>query len=76
MIVKLLTEQHLEFLRLKGGCTGSSTFVKMLLCWKSHAMAQFCCCDYNLIPVDPTLLYMYDTLSVFFYRTHTNGHYC
>ena len=23
MIVKLLTEQHLEFLRLKGGCRGS-----------------------------------------------------
>ena len=30
MIVKLLTEQHLEFLSLKGGCTGSSesTLVK------------------------------------------------
>ena len=24
MIVKLLTEHHLEFLRLKGGCRGSS----------------------------------------------------
>ena len=24
MIVKLLTEQHLEFLSLKGGCGGSS----------------------------------------------------
>ena len=32
MIVKLLTEQHLEFLSLKGGCRGSSesTLVKML----------------------------------------------
>ena len=31
MIVKLLTEHHLEFLSLKGGCTGSSesTHVKM-----------------------------------------------
>ena len=31
MSVKVLTEQHLEFLRLKGGCTGSSesTLVKM-----------------------------------------------
>ena len=30
MIVKLLTERHLEFLSLKGGCTGSpeSTLVK------------------------------------------------
>ena len=31
MIVKLLTEHHLEFLSLKGGCRGSSesTLVKM-----------------------------------------------
>ena len=43
MIVKLLTEHHLEFLRLKGGCRGSSesTLVKMSNCWKSHALAQF-----------------------------------
>ena len=42
MIVKLLTEHHLEFLRLKGGCRGSSesTHVKMSHCWKSHALAQ------------------------------------
>ena len=42
MIVKLLTENHLEFLSLKGGCRGSSesTHVKMPYCWKSHAMAQ------------------------------------
>ena len=41
MIVKLLTEYHLEFLSLKGGCTGSteSTLVKMSNCWKSHATA-------------------------------------
>ena len=43
MIVKLLTEHHLEFLNLKGGCRGSSesTLVKMSNCWKSHAAAQF-----------------------------------
>ena len=42
MIVKLLTEQHLEFLSLKGGCRGSSksTLVKMSNCWKSHAAAH------------------------------------
>ena len=42
MIVKLLTEHHLEFLILKGGCRGSSEpiLVKMSNCWKSHAMAQ------------------------------------
>ena len=42
MSVKLLTEQHLEFLRLIGGCTGSyeSTLVKMPHCWKSHVGAN------------------------------------
>ena len=42
MIVKLLTEHHLEFLSLKGGCRGSSEsiHVKMPHCWKSHALAQ------------------------------------
>ena len=42
MNVKLLTEHHLEFLSLKGGCTGSSesTLVKMPNCWKSQALAQ------------------------------------
>ena len=42
MSVKLLTEHHLEFLSLKGGCTGisESTFVKMPHCWKSHVAAQ------------------------------------
>ena len=42
MSVKLLAEHHLEFLSLKGGCTGSSesTFVKMPHCWKSHVTAQ------------------------------------
>ena len=42
MSVKLLTEQHLEFLSLKGGCTGSSESarVKMPHCWKSHVTAN------------------------------------
>ena len=42
MTVKLLTEQHLEFPSLKGGCTSSyeSTPVKMPHCWKSHVAAQ------------------------------------
>ena len=51
MTVKLLTLHHLEFLCLKGGCTGSSesTLVKMPHCWKSHDMALniatylYCC---------------------------------
>ena len=42
MIVKLLTEHHLECLSLKGGCRGSSesTHAKMPHCWKSHALAN------------------------------------
>ena len=42
MIVKLLTEHHLEFLSVKGGCRGSSesTLVKMLHCWKSQVTAH------------------------------------
>ena len=42
MTVKLLTEQHLELLSLKRGCTGSSdsTLVKMPYCWKSHVAAH------------------------------------
>ena len=39
MIVKLLTEHHLEFLSLKG--SPESTLVKMSNCWKSHAVTQF-----------------------------------
>ena len=42
MSVKLLTEHHLEFLSLPGGCTGLSvsTLVKIPHCWKSHVAAQ------------------------------------
>ena len=42
MIIKLLTEHHLEFLSLKGGCGDSSesTHVKMPHCWKTHALAH------------------------------------
>ena len=42
MTVKLLTEHHLEFLSLKGGCTGlsESTLVKMPHCWNSHGATR------------------------------------
>ena len=42
MIVKLLTELHLEFLSLTEGCRGlsESTLVKIPHCWKSHAAAH------------------------------------
>ena len=40
MTVKLLNEHHLEFLSLKGGCTGSSEsiHVKVPHCWKPHSI--------------------------------------
>ena len=43
MAVMLLTEQDLEFLSLKGGCTGLSESIlfKIPHCWKSRAAAQF-----------------------------------
>ena len=46
MLVKLLTEHHLEFLSLKGLCKGSyeSTLVKILHCLKSHSVAQMGYC--------------------------------
>ena len=42
MIVKLLTEQHLELLSLIGGCRGSSESTHFIIsnCWKSHAAAH------------------------------------
>ena len=51
MNVKQLTEHLLEFLSLKGGCTGSSesTLVKMPHCWKSHVTAHFRITVFNLI---------------------------
>ena len=39
MSVKLLIEHRLEFVSLKGGCTGSSKCHHD--CWKSHVAAQF-----------------------------------
>ena len=57
MTVKLLTEQHLEFLCLTGGCTGlpESALVKIPRCWKSHVTAK--------------LLFVLDTLNVLKFRT-------
>ena len=51
MSVKLLTEQHSEFLSVKGGCTGSpeSTLVKMPHCVKSHVTEGRDMCMYIVI---------------------------
>ena len=53
MTVKLLTEQHLEFLSLNGDCTGRSvcTLVEMPHCWKSHVAAQLFLTVHHAVPV-------------------------
>ena len=42
MSVQLLSEHYLEFLSLKGGCTGSSEFALVIMpqCWKFHVAAH------------------------------------
>ena len=42
MSVRPLTEHSLEFLSVKGGCTGlsESTLVKMSHCWKSRHVSN------------------------------------
>ena len=61
MIVKLLTEHHLEFVSLKGGCRGSSesTHAKLPHCWKSHC--QFIIVMFNI----PMMLFRRDLSFVF-----------
>ena len=64
MTGKLLTEQNLEFLSLKGGCTGSSEsiYVKMPHCWKSRVMAHFCLfivCNYSIVCLGVRAWYWY-----------------
>ena len=51
MTVKILSEQHLEFLSLKGGCRGlsESTLIKMPHCWKSHVTARL---SYHRVIID------------------------
>ena len=50
MTVKLLTQHHLKFLSLKGGCTSlyESTLVKMPHCWKSHVAAHMFPCAFPI----------------------------
>ena len=64
MSVKLLIEQHFEFLSLTGGCTGSSesTLVKMPHCWKSNVMAHFANCDLMSSAVCCLLLLLFKCL--------------
>ena len=58
MSVQLLNEHRCEFLRLKGGYTGSSEspLVKMPHCWKSHFAAQLCLAAQKNCLIEMTLL--------------------
>ena len=65
MIVKLLTEHHLEFLCLTGGCGGwsESTLVKMSNCWKSQSTAQMlildsCMCMFEMDMIPMKLVHL------------------
>ena len=75
MIVKLLTEHHLEFLSLKGGRTGSSecTLVKMPHCWKSHVMAQLYFSSVQNRTVSYTNSNTRDILRLFYIRKFTKS---
>ena len=75
MIFKLLTEHHLEFLSLKGGCRGSSesTLVKRPHFWKSHAVAHISlpnicseCTDHFHCPLNSVyyLLRLFNSFSI------------
>ena len=57
MSVKLLTEHRLEFVSLKGDCTGSSesTLVKMPHCWKSQVAANLWYIGFETIGTPETL---------------------
>ena len=52
MSIKLLTEQYLEFLSLKGSCTCSSesTLVKMPHSWKSRVTAEISPLEHCAVP--------------------------
>ena len=64
MTVNLLTEHHLEFLGIKGGCTGlsESTLVKMPHCWKLHVVAHMLMIFDRLLKNQLTRIHTFFTL--------------
>ena len=60
LLIKLLTQHHLEFLSRKGGCTGSSesTLVKVTHCCKSRVTAHISCLCFTLTATFPNLILM------------------
>ena len=74
MSVKLLTEQCLEALSLKGGHTGLSeaTLVKMSHCWKSLVMALFCSTGDSATMLRETLSHLFTAESLESYKETIN----
>ena len=51
MIVKILTEHHLEFLRLKGGCTASSKSTSVKCQVVGNLMPRLICVPLGFFPM-------------------------
>ena len=78
MSVKLLTEHNLEFLSLKGGCTGSFDFtlVKMQHCWKFHVAAYTFICFCSLFSVSADDDNNFNDYVFHDYTIHNQNHDC
>ena len=61
MIVKLLTEHHLEFLSLKGGCRDSSEPTHVITC-QNATLLGISCTDSNIIDALPVQIYTKETM--------------
>ena len=72
MNIKLLTEQHLEFLNVNGGCTGlsESTLVKIPHCWKSYVAAHL----YNIARDSTACIYKWSEIQ-FLQNTEIGSHF-
>ena len=70
MIVKLLTEQHLEFISLRGGCLGSpeSIHVKMPHCSKLHVTAQVLLPTASINIHGLSIKFLFKRQSIFFFN--------
>ena len=74
MSVKLLTEHHLKFLSLKGGCTGLSQ--STLHCWKSHVTAHMFCLILNVFYHDVFIIKLNPCHAEYLYLSVTSHINC
>ena len=71
MTVKLMTEQHLEFLSLKGGCTGLSESMLAKCHIFGNHMSHFIQLDHDDISSESTLVKMPHC-----WKSHVTAHIC